>query len=62
MVPLIAYSYGAGNRERMKQSLSLARIVILTFSCACTVLFWLFARQIVTAFIFVRHDCTGYLF
>ena len=51
MVPLIAYNYGAGNRERMKQFFSLARTAILAFSCACVVLFWLFARPIVGAFI-----------
>ena len=51
MVPLIAYNYGAGNRERMKQFFSLARTAILAFSCVCVVLFWLFARPIVNAFI-----------
>ncbi len=51
MVPLIAYNFGAGNRERMKQILSLARIVIVSFSCVCVLLFWLFARPIVGAFI-----------
>ena len=51
MVPLIAYNYGSGNRERMKQFFSLSRIVILGFSCVCVILFWLFARIIVGAFI-----------
>lgn len=51
MVPLIAYNYGAGNRERMRQFFSLARTAILAFSCVCVVLFWLFARPIVNAFI-----------
>ena len=51
MVPLIAYNYGSGNRERMKQFFSLSRIVILGFSCVCVILFWLFARTIVGAFI-----------
>ena len=51
MVPLIAYNYGAGNRERMKQFFSLARTAILAFSCVCVVLFWVFARPIVNAFI-----------
>lgn len=51
MVPLIAYNFGAGNRERMKQIFSLARIAIVSFSCVCVLLFWLFARPIVGAFI-----------
>ena len=51
MVPLIAYNFGAGNRERMQQILSLARIVIVSFSCVCVLLFWLFACPLVGAFI-----------
>lgn len=51
MVPLIAYNYGAGNQKRARQFFSLARITILTFSCVCVVVFWLFARPIVAAFI-----------
>lgn len=51
MVPLIAYNYGSGNRERMRRFFSLARTAILAFSCACVLLFWLLARPIVGAFI-----------
>ena len=51
MVPLIAYNYGAGNRKRMKEIFSLARIAILVFSCICVVLFLAFARPIIAAFI-----------
>ena len=51
MVPLIAYNYGSGNRERMKQFFFLSRIAILGFSCVCVILFWLLARPIVAAFI-----------
>ena len=51
MVPLVAYNYGAGNISRMKQFVTLARTAILVFSCACTILFWLFARPVVAAFI-----------
>ena len=56
MVPLIAYNYGAGNRKRTRQFFSLARIAILAFSCVCVVIFWLFARPIVAAF--VDHEET----
>ena len=51
MVPLIAYNYGAGNYRRMKQFFSLARIVILGFSCACTAVFFSFAKPLIGAFI-----------
>ncbi|MBR6164313.1 MAG: MATE family efflux transporter [Clostridia bacterium] len=51
MVPLVAYNYGAGNSVRMRQFVSLARIVILGFSCACAILFWAFAKPLVSAFI-----------
>ena len=42
---------GAGNRERMKRILSLARIAIVGFSCVCVLLFWVFAHPLVGAFI-----------
>jgi len=51
MVPLVAYNYGAGNIVRMRQFVSLARMVILGFSCACAILFWAFAKPLVSAFI-----------
>ncbi|MBR4289571.1 MAG: cation transporter [Oscillospiraceae bacterium] len=51
MVPLVAYNYGAGNYGRMHQVSSLARTVILVFSCACVLLFWVFARPVIAAFI-----------
>ena len=51
MVPLVAYNYGAGNRNRMRQFVSLSRIVILGFSCACAILFWILAKPLVSAFI-----------
>lgn len=51
MVPLIAYNYGSGNKKRMKEFASLARTVILVFSCICAVFFWLSAPRIVGWFI-----------
>ena len=51
MVPLIAYNFGAGNYQRMRRFVSLARIAIVVFSCVCAAVFWLFARPIVAAFI-----------
>lgn len=51
MVPLIAYNFGAGNRERMKQISDLARNVIIVFSALCAVLFWIFAGPLISAFI-----------
>jgi Na+-driven multidrug efflux pump len=51
MVPLIAYNYGAGNTERMKQFFSLSRLVILSFSGVCAMLFLLFAQPLLASFI-----------
>ena len=51
MVPLVAYNYGAGNRIRMRQFVSLSRTVILGFACSCAILFWIFAQPLVSAFI-----------
>lgn len=51
MVPLLAYNYGAKNQTRMKQILSVSRRVILGFSCVCVLLFWLFAKPVVGAFL-----------
>lgn len=51
MVPLVAYNYASGDHRRMKQFSSLARAAILGFSCVCVVLFWVFARPVVGAFI-----------
>ena len=51
MTPLIAYNFGARNFKRMKQFFSLARVVILGFSCLCVVVFWILARQIIGLFI-----------
>ena len=51
MVPLVAYNFASGNFGRMRQFSSLARTVILAFSCVCVLLFRVFARPIVGAFI-----------
>lgn len=51
MVPLVAYNFASGNTRRMNRFSTLARTVILAFSCACVLLFWVFARPIVGAFI-----------
>ncbi|MCR5121994.1 MAG: hypothetical protein K6B74_06200 [Ruminococcus sp.] len=51
MVPLIGYNFGSRNFSRMNDFSTLARNVIIGFSVFCSVLFWIFARQIVGAFI-----------
>lgn len=51
MVPLVAYSYGAGNKSRMLRLSSLARISVIGFSVFCVVFFWLFSGPIVGVFI-----------
>ena len=51
MVPLIAYNYGATNRERMMRISALSQIAVLIFSCICMILFRLFPDRIVSIFI-----------
>ena len=51
MVPLIAYNFGAGNIKRMSRFSSLARWTIVAFSSLCTILFFVFARVLVSRFI-----------
>ncbi len=51
MVPLIAYNFGAGNIKRMSRFASLARWTIVAFSSLCTILFFVFARVLVSRFI-----------
>ena len=51
MVPLIAYNFGSGNFRRMNRFSTLARWVIIGFSSICTVVFFIFAKELVGAFI-----------
>ncbi len=51
MIPLVAYNYAAKNETRMKAFFSAARLAGLAVSLACVVLYRVFARQIVYAFI-----------
>ncbi|MBQ7488069.1 MAG: MATE family efflux transporter [Clostridia bacterium] len=55
MVPLVAYNFGAGRKERMYSFLTLSRNAILCFACICTVLFWVFAEPIMSVFIADRE-------
>ncbi|SEA04779.1 Na+-driven multidrug efflux pump [Oribacterium sp. KHPX15] len=51
MVPLVAYNYGSGNKERMGKISSLSRTVVVSFSMICVALFLIFAEKIVGSFI-----------
>ncbi len=51
MVPLVAYNYGSGDRERMKKVISACRIAGVAFSLICVFFFEIFAKEIVTFFI-----------
>lgn len=51
MVPLIAYNYGSGDKERMHQISAAARRAVIISSVICTVLMFVFARQIIREFI-----------
>ena len=72
-VPLIAYNYGAGNRERMRGGLRSALRLSVGVALCFTLLFELFATQIVGAFIndpqtvtygagFIRLHCLATVF
>lgn len=72
-VPLIAYNYGAGNRERMRGGLRSALQLSLGVAVTCTLLLELFAPQVVGAFIsdpltvrygagFIRLHCLATVF
>ena len=51
MVPLVAYNYGSKNHKRMNTFSSLARWIIMGLSFICMILFLLFAKPLVGAFI-----------
>ena len=72
-VPLIAYNYGAGNRERMRDSLRAALKLSLGVAVAFTLVLELFAPQVVGVFIkdaltikygagFIRLHCLATVF
>ena len=51
MVPLVAYNYGAKNYVRMRKISTLSQITVVSFAAVCTILFWTFAKPIVSIFI-----------
>ncbi len=51
MLPLVAYNYGSGNRERMKKVISTCRVAGIVFAVACVLCFEIFSEQIVFFFI-----------
>lgn len=51
MLPLVAYNYASGNRERMKKVISTCRMTGLAFSLFCVILFEIFSPHIVNFFI-----------
>lgn len=51
MIPLIAYNYSSGNRERMDAVFRFGRAVGLGIGITCVVLYYLFAPYIMRAFI-----------
>ena len=53
-VPIIAYNYSSGNRERMKKTINISRIWGLVVSGAAIVLFQIFATPVTEAFLSVR--------
>ena len=51
MLPIVAYNYSSGNRERMDQVIRTARIYGLVTSVICLTLFELFASPVVNIFL-----------
>ena len=51
MVPLVGYNYSARNYDRMDKFFSAARLGVISVTCACAILFWIFAEPVVKAFI-----------
>ncbi|MGN0708802.1 MAG: MATE family efflux transporter [Anaerovoracaceae bacterium] len=51
MMPLIGYNYASGSRERMKKVLRCSRIWGISFALICTVLYEIFAGDVMSVFI-----------
>ena len=51
MLPLVAYSYASGNRDRLKAIVGFSSVCTVTFSVICTTLSWIFAPELVAFFI-----------
>ena len=51
MIPLVAYNYASGDRERMKKVISACRVAGIAFSLICVIFFEIFSKEIVTFFI-----------
>lgn len=51
MLPLVAYNYASGNRERMKKVIGAARMAGVVFALICVATFQLLPGQIVSMFV-----------
>lgn len=51
MLPIVAYNYSSGNRERMSKVIRSVRIYGLAISAVCLILFEIFASQVVRLFL-----------
>lgn len=51
MLPLVAYNYGAGNRQRMDETIHLARITGLVIAAVSIIMYEIFAVRFVRLFI-----------
>ena len=50
MLPIVAYNYSSGNRERMSRVIRSVRVYGLVISAVCLILFEIFAAQVVRLF------------
>ncbi len=58
-MPIIAYNYSAGNRDRMIKAINISRIWGLSVSCMAIVLFQLFATPVTGAFMNVKSGAAA---
>lgn len=59
VLPLIGYSYGAGNDRRLRQTFSFCAVVGLAFSSSCLILFRVFRVPLVHFFIAEQESVTA---
>lgn len=51
MLPIVAYNFASGNRERMQKVINATRKTGLLIAVSCTVLYFVFASQLVSIFL-----------
>lgn len=50
MLPLVAYNFAAGNKERMKETIKTTRKIGVSIAATCTLMYFLLAKPLCSAF------------